>query len=156
MIMKKIMFLLIGALMLVYVATKAQTKADSIAIDKACRDYVEGWAEGNTERVSKAVSPELVKRNVSQDAEGASFIADMGASLLIGITKRNKGGAKARDFEPGKPFKLDVVIYDITGDYALVKTANTKYNFFDYCQLAKCNGEWKIINVLWSNLPQKK
>lgn len=154
--MKKIKTLLMTSLIVITLTVKAQTKADSIAIEKACRDYVEGWAEGNTERVSKAVSPELVKRNISQDAEGASFIADMGASLLIGITKRNKGGAKARDFEPGKPFKLEVVIYDISGDFALVKTANTKYNFFDYCQLAKYNGEWKIINVLWGNLPQKK
>lgn len=154
--MKKIKTLLMISLIVMTLTVKAQTKADSIAVEKACRDYVEGWAEGNIERVTKAVSPELVKRNISQDAEGASFIADMGASLLIGITKRNKGGAKARDFEPGKPFKLDVVIYDISGDYALVKTSNTKYNFFDYCQLAKYNGEWKIINVLWGNLPQKK
>jgi len=144
------------SLMVITLTVKAQTKADSIAIEKACRDYVEGWAEGNTERVSKAVSSELVKRNISQDAEGASFVVDMGASLLIGITKRNKGGVKAKDYEPGKPFKLDVMIYDISGDYALAKTINVKYNFFDYCQLAKYNGEWKIINVLWGSLPQKK
>ncbi len=154
--MKKCKILLIATLFLASVSINAQTKADSIAIEKACRDYVEGWAEGNTERVSKAVSPELVKRNISQDAEGASFVVDMGSSLLIGITKRNKGGAKARDYEPGKPFKLDVVIYDISGDYALAKTVNTKYNFFDYCQLAKYNGEWRIINVLWGNLSPKK
>jgi hypothetical protein len=154
--MKRTKTLLMLSLMVTIFTVKAQTRADSIAVEKTCRDYVEGWAEGNIERVSKAVSPELVKRNISQDSEGASIIVDMGASLLIGVTKRNKGGAKARDFEPGKPFKLDVVIYDISGEYALVKTANTKYNFFDYCQLAKCNGEWKIINVLWGSLPQKK
>lgn len=154
--MKKIKTLLVFSLMLSVVFIKAQTKADSIAIDKACRDYVEGWAEGNIERVSKAVSPELVKRTISQDAEGLNLITDMGASLLIGATKRNKGGVKAKDFEPGKPFKLDVSIYDISGDYALAKAVNTKYGFFDYCQLAKYNGEWKIINVLWGFLPQKK
>ena len=40
-------------------------------------------------------------------------------------------------------------------DYALVKTVTTKYGFFDYCQLARFNGEWKIINVLWGWLPQR-
>ncbi len=154
--MKKIKVFIVSALLFSVMISMGQTKADSIAVEKACRDYVEGWAEGNIERVSKAVSPELVKRNISQDAEGASFIADMSASLLIGITKRNRGGAKAKDYEPGKPFKLEVTIYDISGDYALAKTVNTKYNFFDYCQLAKYNGEWKIINVLWAYLPQKK
>jgi hypothetical protein len=48
-----------------------------------------------------------------------------------------KDGVKARDLEPDKTFKLDVFIYDITGTYALAKTVNTKYGFFDYCQLAK-------------------
>jgi hypothetical protein len=62
----------------------------------------------------------------------------------------------SQDLEPDKPFKLDVSVYDVTGDYALAKTVNTKYGFFDYCQLAKFNGEWKIINVLWGWLPQKK
>jgi len=134
----------------------AQTKTDSLAVDKACRDYVEGWAEGNVERVEKAVSPELVKRTVGSDSEGINFIDDMSASLLKAATKRNKGGVKIKDLEPGKPFKLDVTICDITGDYAMAKAVNTKYGFFDYCQLVKYNGEWKIVNVVWGWLPTKK
>jgi len=133
----------------------AQTKQDSIAIEKACRNYVEGWAVGNIERVAQGVSPELVKRTVNQNKDGISFISDMGASLLIVASKWNEDGNKSKDLEPNKQFKLDVYIYDITGDYALAKTVNTKYGFFDYCQLAKVNGEWKIINVLWGMLTQK-
>jgi hypothetical protein len=117
---------------------------------------VEGWATGDMDRVAKGVSPELVKRTVSQDKEGVSFTNNMSASLLLIATKMNKEGVRGKDFEPDKPFKLDVRIYDITGDFALAKTVNTKYGFFDYCQLAKFNGEWKIINVLWGMLPPKK
>ena len=137
-------------------AVMAQTKADSLAIEKACRDYVEGWATGNTDRVSSGVSPELVKRSVSQDKEGESYTTDMSASLLKLVTKMNKDGIRAKDLEPDKPFILDVRIFDITGDYALAKTMNTKYGFFDYCQLARYNGEWKIFNVLWGWLPLEK
>lgn len=133
----------------------AQTKQDSLAIEKTCRDYVEGWAEGNTDRVAQGVSPELVKRTISQGQDGISFIANMGTGLLLSASARNKDGNKAKDLEPGKQFKLDVFIYDITGDYALAKTVNTKYGFFDFCQLAKMNGEWKIINVLWGMIPQQ-
>lgn len=134
----------------------AQTSEDSLGIEKACRDYVEGWATGNANRVSDAVSPELVKRTVSKDKEGKSFTNNMSASLLIMITKTNKEGVKAMDLEPDKPFSLDVNILDISGDFALAKTMNTKYGFFDYCQLAKFNDEWKIINVLWGMLPKEK
>lgn len=80
----------------------------------------------------------------------------MSASLLNIATKGNKQGVRATDLEPDKEFSLDVYIYDITGDYALVKTVNTKYGFFDYCQLAKYNGEWKIFNVLWGILPSEE
>jgi hypothetical protein len=138
------------------IITKAQTKEDSLAIEKACRNYVEGWATGDMDRVAKGVSPELVKRTVSQDKEGVSFTINMSTSLLLIATKGNKEGVKGKDLEPDKPFKLNVYICDITGDYALVKTVNTKYGFFDYCQLAKFNGEWKIFNVLWGWLPKEK
>ena len=134
---------------------KAQTKNDSVAIEKACRDYVEGWATGNMDRVAKGVSPELVKLTVGKDKEGVCFTNNMSASLLLMVTKMNKKGVKGKDLEPDKAFKLDVHIYDVTADFALVKTVNTKYGFFDYCQLAKFNGEWRIFNVLWGWLPEK-
>ena len=79
----------------------------------------------------------------------------MSASLLLLVTKMNKKGVKGKDLEPDKAFKLDVHINDVTADFALVKTVNTKYGFFDYCQLAKFNGEWRIFNVLWGWLPEK-
>jgi hypothetical protein len=154
--MKKVMILILIAVLFSGLTAKAQTKEDTMAIEKACRNYVEGWATGDMDRVAKGVSPELVKRTVSQDKEGMSFTNNMSASLLLIATKNNKEGVKGRDLEPDKPFKLDVYIYDITGDYALVKTVNSKYGFFDYCQLARFNGEWKIFNVLWGFLSQKK
>ena len=154
--MKKSMILILFAVLFSGLNVNAQTKEDSLAIEKACRNYVEGWATGDMDRVAKGVSPELVKRTVSQDKEGVSFTNNMSASLLLIATKGNKEGVKGKDLEPDKPFKLNVHIFDITGDFALVKTVNTKYGFFDYCQLAKFNGEWKIINVLWGWLPKEK
>lgn len=138
------------------IVVNAQTRDDSLEIEKACRNYVEGWATGDADRVAQGVSPELVKRTVSRDKAGSSFTNNMSASMLIMITNMNKEGVRAKDLEPDKPFSLDVTIYDISGDFALAKTVNSKYGFFDYCQLAKYNGEWKIINVLWGMLPKEQ
>ena len=154
--MKKNIILILSAFYLSGTLVQAQTKNDRLLIETACRNYVEGWATGDMDRVARGVSPELVKRTVSQDKDGVSFTNNMSASLLLLVTKNNKEGVKGKDLEPDKPFKLDVYINDITGDYALVKTVNTKYGFFDYCQLAKFNGEWKIFNVLWGWLPKEK
>ncbi|RLD29443.1 MAG: hypothetical protein DRI70_02330 [Bacteroidetes bacterium] len=143
-------------LLLLQFNLSAQTKADSIAIKKACRDYVEGWLTGDLDRIAQGVSPELIKRTIGRDKEGSSFTSNMSASLLKISAKGNKGGTKMKDLEPDKEFKLDVYIYDITGNYALVNAVNTKYGFFDYCQLAKFNNEWKIFNVMWDDLPVEK
>lgn len=153
--MKKLLILSALYLLFPMVTLLAQAPADSMAIEKACRDYVEGWAEGDAGRVALGVSPELTKRTVGKDQDGASYTSDMSASMLVAATKRNRGGVNMRDLEPYKPFSLEVNIYDITGEFALAKTVNTKYGFFDYCQLAKVNGEWKVINVLWGYIPQK-
>jgi hypothetical protein len=153
-IMKKVAMLILAIALISGFEARPQSKADSLSIEKACRDYVEGWASGDAERVAKAVSPELVKRTVGQDKEGVSFTNNMSASLLIAVTKMNREGVKGKDLEPDKPFKLDVRICDVTGDYAMARASNTKYGFFDYCQLARFNGEWKIINVLWGWLPK--
>ena len=75
---------------------------------------------------------------------GDSFTINMSSSQLVMASAANKGGVRMRDLTPGEDFKLDVKVFDITGDFALAKTFNAKYGFFDYCQLAKFNGEWKI------------
>ena len=154
--MKTSAFVLLAAILVPHAAIMGQSLEDSLAIEETCRNYVEGWAEGNVARVDQAVSPELVKRTVSQDKEGINFTSDMSASLLKMVTKLNLQGVRAKDLEPEKPFSLEVKICDITGGFAMARTSNTKYGFFDYCQLAKFNGEWKIINVLWGYIPQEK
>jgi hypothetical protein len=152
--MKKISAIILSGLIFMSLPAISQTKADSTDIEKTCRDYVEGWAEGNTERVASAVSPELVKRTVMTGQTGDSFTINMSSSQLVMASAANKGGVRMRDLTPGEDFKLDVRIFDIMGDFALAKTFNAKYGFFDYCQLAKFNGDWKIINVLWGMQPQ--
>jgi len=134
---------------------QAQSRIDSLAIEQIVRDYVEGWQVGDAERVKNAVSPELKKRVVMKDKEGNYFISDMGASLLVYATLKNKDGIRIPDKQPEEAFKLNVVILDITGNTASAKAWNTKYGFFDYCHLALFGEEWKIVNVLWDWLPEE-
>ena len=116
---------------------------DSIAIRQTMLDYVEGYYNGDWQRVSKAVHPELVKRIIITDSSGLAAINNQGASTLI-------LGAKRRKKENGEPFKAEIHVYDIFKNVALAKIATNKFQFIDYAQLAKINGEWKIINVLWA------
>jgi hypothetical protein len=127
----------------------AQTAADSAAIKKTALDYVEGWYEGNVERMERAVHPELAKRIVRTAQNGRSWLDQMSAMTLVLGVKR--GGGKDT---PVEQQQKDVFILDIFQNTASAKAIMS--GWIDYMHLAKWNGEWKIVNVLWELKPQKK
>jgi nitrous oxidase accessory protein NosD len=139
--------LLLAALALPAVA-RAQTAADSSAIRATALDYVEGWYDGNAERMSRAVHPELVKRIVVSDTTTKhSVIETMGATALVNGTRRGWG----KD-TPANRRQKDVTILDVFGNAASVKSVMA--DWIDYLQMAKVDGRWVIVNVLWEYKPR--
>jgi Putative lumazine-binding len=125
----------------------AQTPADSSSIRATALDYVEGWYEGNAERMGRALHPELVKRIVVSDsATGRSVLQNMGASALVNGTRRGYGKSTPKDRQ-----QKDVTILDIFNQAASVKAVMA--DWIDYLQLAKVDGKWVIVNVLWERKP---
>jgi hypothetical protein len=128
-------------------SARAQSAADSAAVRAAALDYVEGYYEGNAERMARAVHPELVKRIVARDsASGRSWINNMGAGSLISGTARGGG----RNTPPDRRRK-DVRILDIYGNVASVRA--TMSGWIDYMHIARIDGRWQIVNVLWETHP---
>ena len=141
--------LLVAVLALPAVA-RAQTAADSSAIRATALDYVEGWYEGNAERMSRAVHPELVKRIVVSDtATKHSVIETMGATALVNGARHGWGKKTPADRR-----RKDVTILDIFGNAASVKAVMA--DWIDYLQIAKVDGRWVIVNVLWESKPESK
>jgi hypothetical protein len=138
------------ALWVVPVAAPAQTAADSSAIRATTLDYAEGWYEGNPERMGRALHPELVKRIVVSDtATKRSVLQNMGASALVNGTRHGWGKET-----PGDRRRKDVTILDVFGNAASVKAEMA--DWIDYIQMAKVDGRWVIVNVLWERKPEGK
>lgn len=126
----------------------AQTAADTAGIREAALNYGEGWYEGNPDRMAKAVHPELVKRIVAFDTvTKRSLIQNMGFTNLMNNTRR--GGGKNT---PVAQQEKRVDIYDIFGNTAVARL--TMSTWIDYMQLAKLDGKWIIVNVLWELKPR--
>ena len=126
---------------------RAQTAADSTAIRATALDYVEGWYEGSAERMSRALHPELVKRIVVSDtATRRSVLQNMGASALVNGARHGWGKETPDDRR-----QKDVTILDIFGNAASVKAVMA--GWIDYLQIAKVDGRWVIVNVLWERKP---
>ncbi len=137
---------LVLAFTLATTAARAQTAADSAAIRATALDYVEGWYTGDAARMARAVHPELVKRIIRTDSLG-SMIDQMGATRLVAGAARGFG----KETPPERQQK-DVAILDIFHNVAAVRA--TMSDWIDYMQLARFNGRWVIVNVLWEMKPR--
>jgi hypothetical protein len=135
---------------LAFLATnaKAQNAADAPAIKQTALDYIEGWYEGNAERMERALHPELAKRIARTNAEGYSRLDQMSAMSLVLGTRR--GGGKNT---PKERQEKDVTILDVFENAASVKIVASEW--IDYLHMAKFNGRWVIVNVLWELKPKK-
>ena len=127
----------------------AQTAADSAAIKATALDYIDGWYAGDATRMERALHPELAKRIVMTDAQGRSRLGQQSAMTLVQNT-RNGGGKDT----PPEQMQKDVVILDIFQNAASVRA--TMSGWIDYMHMAKWNGHWVIVNVLWEMKPEKK
>ena len=125
----------------------AQSAADSAGIRAAALDYIDGWYAADGARMEQALHPELAKRNVSTDAQGRSQLRQMSAMTLVQGTRRG-GGSHI----PVAERRNEVRILDIFNGAASVRVRAATW--IDYMHLARVNGRWVIMNVLWENDPQ--
>ena len=114
-----------------------------------CLDYIVGWYAADGARMERALHPELAKRNVYSDANGRSRLIQMSAMTLVNSTK----GGGGSDI-PAAQRSDSVRILDIFGNTASVRVRAATW--VDYMHIAKYNGQWRIINVLWENDPPKR
>src|SRR5688572_6972997 len=116
---------------------------DSAAIRAAVLDYMDGWYTGDATRMERAVHPDLAKRIWRPDPErGANRMENQTAMTLVQGTRRGWGK------ETPEPMRRrEVEILEIFGNAASVRARMT--DWIDLMHLARVNGEWKIVNVLW-------
>lgn len=127
-----------------------QQANEEAAIRTTALDYVEGWYTGDAARMERALHPELAKRIVNTNPQNKrSSLGQQSAMTLVQST-RNGGGKDT----PPEQMQKDVVILDIFQNAASVRA--TMSGWIDYMHMAKWNGRWVIVNVLWEQKPQAR
>jgi len=126
----------------------AQSAADSAAVRATAMDYIEGWYAGDAARMERALHPELAKRVVTTDSKtGRSQLESIGAMTLV-LRTRAGGGMHT----PVERQQKDFRILDMSANAAVAKIIAS--DWVDYLELAKWNGRWVIVNVLWEYKPR--
>ena len=128
---------------------RAHNADDKAAIKQTALDYLEGWYECNPEQMERAVHPDLAKRIVSSNpTTGKDRLDEMSALKLVQVTRGECGGKKT----PKESQQKDITILDFCEDMASVKVVFT--GWVDYVHMARFNGRWVIVNVLWHLKPK--
>ena len=141
---------LIAIVLLTCGAAAAQAAApdENAAITKTALNYIEGWYAADADRMESSLHPDLAKRMIYTDPKtGRSQFNHMSAMALVQGTRR--GGGKQT---PTERQMKEITILDRFNNAAIVKVVAS--DWIDYLSVAKFNGEWKIINVLWELKPK--
>jgi len=143
--------LVLGFLFLAVLTTGAfaQADADREAIKRTALNYAEGWYEGNADKMETALSPDLAKRIARTNDKGQSRLDGMTAMSLVQGTRTGFGKQTPKEEQ-----QKDVTILDLLGGAATVKLEMR--DWVDYMHIAKLNGKWLIVNVLWEMKPKKE
>ena len=145
------------ALLLLFVALAAfvvrvevtiDDEADREAVREAVLDYVEGIYQVEPERIKRSVHPELAKvgywRKKGTTEYRESWMTFDQLVELAG-TWNAKGGVDA------ETAPKEIEIFDLMDQTATVKLS--AHWGVDHMQLAKIEGKWMIMNVVWQSYP---
>lgn len=127
--------------------THRQDADDLAAIRQAALDYMQGWYEGDGERMRRSLHPEVVKRSIRRDPQtGEQRLHHVSQQQLVDWTQQG-GGSDT----PGDKRSYETSVLDVYGDIACVRAES--YEYVDYLQLARHGGSWVIMNVLFQLKP---
>jgi len=124
--------------------TTQVTGPDSAAIHQAASDYYGGWYEANVERIARSLHSDLAKRAIRKDEKGKDILYHLSKEQMLEKTKEGAGS----DTPAGKRH-LEITILDRYEEIATVKVVANDY--IDYLHLAKQDGQWLIVNALWTD-----
>jgi hypothetical protein len=126
----------------------AQAAADKAAVQQAATDYVEGIYLVDPSRIERSVHPDLAKRGFWRDPAKTVYEpqSTMTYTQLMALAASwNKAGTRDTKIK-----KVDVL--EVLDQTAMAKV--TASWGIDYMHLAKYDGRWKIINIVWQAHPR--
>jgi hypothetical protein len=121
--------------------------ADREAVRKAILDYVEAIYQVQPERIAQSVHPTLAKRGYQIPRDSTRYREyPMTYDQLVNVARTfNSSGRVPAD----APKRIE--IFEVLDQTASAKL--TALWGIDYFHLAKYDGVWKIVNVLWQSPP---
>ncbi len=115
--------------------TSPKSSRDEASVVATALDYFEGWFDGDTVRMDRALHPNLVKRRAGEE------LGITTQERMLELTRRGEGKEDAADRT------LHIEVEDVYGDIASVTVRSAVYH--EYLHLVRTRDGWKIANAFW-------
>lgn len=117
------------------------------AVERAAMDYLEGFYEGSEDKLRRSVHPDAHKFGFSL-RDGGYQRVPMSFDEMLGFARNVRESGRFPDADAPKRVEL----LDVLDQTAVAKV----YAWWgsDYLTLAKYEGQWKIVQVLWQSPPE--
>jgi hypothetical protein len=149
--MKIILFIMLIGLPLNRVASqnKSNQTSDSLLIIETALNYGDGYYSGDAARMERAIHPDLNKVcPVVMPQTGKTFLIYSSGSSLIEASRAKAG------FVEEQNRKTAVKVLKINDNVACARLTSSQFN--DYLAMVRFDGQWKIVNVLWTFGPDSR
>ena len=121
----------------------AVTDATQTEIVRTTLDYFEGWFDGHSERMERALHGALAKRSLRQVERDSPELRTVTKEQMVAWTAAGEG----KTVDPGDDRRIDVEVVDVYGNIASVVARSPLYR--EYLHLVRTDEGWKIVNALW-------
>ena len=118
--------------------------SDYRAIYQAAADYYGGWYQANVDRIAHSLHPGLAKRAIRKDGTGKEYLHHLNKEQMLEKTEEGGGSDTPKELQT-----YQITILDRYEEIAAVKVVANEY--IDYLHIAKQDGQWLIVNALWTD-----
>jgi hypothetical protein len=131
-------------------ARAQQPSPDRDAVRRAALDYLEGFYEGDSTKIVRSVRPNVRKIGYYTEQASPKYLSEeMSYQAMIEYT--NNFRKRGRTTPATAP--REVTVGEVNDQTATAKVI--AWWGVDYLQLAKYDGKWMIVNVMWQSPPPK-
>lgn len=123
-----------------------QSAEDRAGVERAALDYLEGFYEGDPAKIRRGVHPDVLKFGFAM-RNGAYQRIPMSFDQMLAFADNVRESGQFPDDDAPK----EVELLDVLDQTAVAKV----YAWWgsDYLSMAKYEGAWKIVQVLWQSPP---
>jgi hypothetical protein len=123
--------------------------ADRDGVRRAALDYLEGFYEGDSAKIARSVRPDVRKVGYFTSQSSATYEAEEMpfADFLSYVRNFKQRGRTTPATAP-----REVTVGEVNDQTATAKVV--AWWGIDYLQLAKYEGKWMIVNVMWQSPPK--